>query len=362
MAEVVEREWGDGLITSWNAADWIGLPARIGAKIGTLLGAGAGEVVVADSTSVNLFKVLAAALDLRPGQADIVIEADDFPTDAYIAQGITAFRSRGQVRVVPAGTAVDAIDADTAVVLLSHVNYRTGALHDLAGVTAAVHDRGCLVCWDLSHSVGVVPTDLVGCGVDFAVGCGYKFLNGGPGAPAFVFVSERHSDVRQPLSGWMGHAEPFAFSPTYAPADGIGRFACGTPPILSLAALECGVDVALQVGVDAVRVKSLALTDLLIDLVDARCAAHPLTVITPRDPARRGSQVSLRHDHAYEVCQALIARGVIGDFRAPDILRLGVAPLYIRYVDVFDAVAALTEVLDTRAWDDPPLRRRNTVT
>ena len=363
LTEVIEREWGQGLIGSWNGADWIGAPVRVGERIGRLVGAAPDQVVVADSTSVNLFKVLAAALALRPERVDIVIEAEDFPTDAYIAQGVTAFRGRGQVRMAPPGQAVEAIDTATAVVLLSHVNYRTGALHDLAGLTAAIHARGGLVCWDLSHSVGVVPIDLDGAGADFAVGCGYKFLNGGPGAPAFVYVAQRHLDVvAQPLSGWLGHAEPFAFSSVYVPVDGIGRFACGTPPILSLTALERGIDLALRVDMDAVRAKSLALTDLLIELVNARCGAHPLTVITPRERERRGSQVSLCHEHAYEVCQALISRGVIGDFRAPDILRLGVAPLYLRYVDMWHAVATLAEVLDTREWDDPRFRVRMTVT
>ena len=363
LSEVIEQEWGQGLIGSWNTAGWIGLPARVGEKIGRIVGAGPDQVVVADSTSVNLFKVLAAALALRSGRIDIVIEADDFPTDAYIAHGVTSCRGRGEVRVAPTGAVVDAIDGHTAVVLLSHVNYRTGSLYELADVTAAIHDRGSLVCWDVSHSVGVVPIELDRSGADFAVGCGYKFLNGGPGAPAFVYVARRHLDVvTQPLSGWLGHADPFAFSSVYAAADGIGRFGCGTPPILSLAALECGVDVTLQVDMNAVRAKSLALTELLLGLVDARCAGHPIAVVSPREGERRGSQVSLRHEHAHEVCRALIARGVIGDFRAPDILRLGIAPLYVRSIDIWDAVTALAEVLDTREWDDPYFRARMAVT
>ena len=364
LIEVVEDEWGNGLIRSWNSAGWIELSQRIGDKIAHLIGAQPGEVIVADSTSINLFKALAGGLALRPDRRVIVSERENFPTDLYMAQGLNALLgSRHELRLAEADAIAEAIAGDTAVVLLTHVNYRTGRMHDLAGLTRCAHERGALVIWDLAHSTGAVPVDLNGAGADFAIGCGYKYLNGGPGAPAFIFVARRHqTSFRQPLSGWMGHAQPFAFECGYRPAEGIVRALCGTPPIVSLAALECGVDIALEAPMPIVRAKSLALTDLFIALVEQRCAGHGLRLVTPREHDRQGSQVCFAHCDAFPIAQALIARGVIGDFRPPDILRFGFAPLYLRYADVWDAAHVLAEVLDTRAWDQPEFRRSAKVT
>jgi len=362
LAEVAEREWGQGLITSWNRAGWIDLPARVGEKIARLIGAGPGQVVVADSTSVNLFKVLAGALAQAPGRRVIVSEPENFPTDLYIMQGLIELLGGGpSLRLVPPGEIPAALDADTAVLALTHVNYRSGAMHDMAALTRLAHARGALAVWDLSHSAGAMPLDVAGADVDFAVGCGYKYLNGGPGAPAFAYAAARHhASLRQPLSGWLGHAAPFAFEPAYRPAPGIARLICGTPPVLSLAALEVGVDIALGCDLAEVRRKSMRLTDLFVELVESRCPA--LDLLSPRDGHVRGSQVSFRHPHGYAIMQALIARGVIGDFRAPDILRFGLAPLYLRYADVWDAVAILAEVLDSGAWDRPEFHARQAVT
>jgi kynureninase len=320
--------------------------------------------VVADSTSVNVFKALAAALGLAPGRRIILSERENFPTDLYMAQGLIALLGKGhELRLVDGAAIEAAIDAETAVVMLTHVNYRSGAMHDLAAVTAAAHRAGALMLWDLAHSAGAVPVDLTGAGADFAVGCGYKYLNGGPGAPAFVWVAPRHQErFVQPLSGWLGHAEPFAFDPEYRPASGIGRYVCGTPPVLSMVALEAGADLLLQADPAALREKSTRLTESFIAAVEQQAAGLGLTLITPREPARRGSQVSFRHEAGYPVMQALIARGVIGDFRAPDILRFGFAPLYTRFVDAWDAAAALADVLRTRAWDRPEFHRRAAVT
>jgi kynureninase len=367
--EVLAEEWGAGLIRSWNAAGWFEMPARLGDKLARLVGAGPGDVVVTDTTSLNIFKALAAALRIQqaaaPGRRVIVSERDNFPTDLYMVQGMIDFLQQGyELRLTDTDHPLeDALKDDVAVVSLSHVNYRTGAMHDMASVTALAHRRGALTLWDLAHSAGAVPVDLTGAEADFAVGCTYKYLNGGPGAPAFIWVSPRHQDrFWQPLSGWWGHDKPFAMSADYQPAQGIRRFLCGTQPIVSLALVECGLDVALKADMADVRRKSLALTDLFIRLVEERCAAHPLTLVTPRDHARRGSHVSFRHPQGYAVMQALIARGVIGDYREPEVLRFGVTPLYLGYADIWDAVETLRDILDTRAWDQPEHFRRATVT
>lgn len=364
IAEVVAAEWGGDLIRSWNKHGWIDLPRRVGDKIARLIGAGPGEVVVADSTSINLFKVLTAALRLNPQRRVILSERENFPTDLYIAQGLAGLLGQGhEVRLVTGRDVIAAIDDDTAVVMLTQVNYRTGAMHDLARVTRAAQAKGALMLWDLAHSAGAVPVDLRAADADFAVGCGYKYLNGGPGAPAFVWVAPRHqARFVQPLSGWLGHDAPFAFETAYRPAAGIGRYICGTPPVLSLAALEAGVDQLLSVDIVALRRKSMALTELFIRAIEQECAGLDLDLVSPRDPARRGSQVSFTHAQGYPVMQALIAGGVIGDFRAPDILRFGFAPLYLRFVDAWDAAVALGEILETRAWDRPEFHRRTTVT
>ena len=364
LARVTADQWGAHLVRGWTEDGWITLPERVGDKVARLIGAKPGEVAIADSTSVNLFKLLAAACGLRPGRTTILSQADNFPTDLYIAQGLAGLSGERLVlRTAPADTIADAIDEDTAVVMLSHVDYRTGALLDMAALTAAAHAKGALALWDVAHSAGALPVELNGAEADFAVGSGYKYLNGGPGAPAFLFVAERHQEAaRSPLTGWMGHAAPFEFSPDYRPAGGITRFLCGTPVVLAIAGLEAGVDLALTADPAALRQKSQALGDLFIDRVDALCDDGDLAVASPRSAAARGSQVCLTHPNGYPVVQALIDRGVIGDFRAPDIMRFGFAPLYLRYADIADAARILAEVLATGAWDQPKYHQRAAVT
>jgi kynureninase len=347
-SRVVTAEWGRDLITSWNTHDWIDLPRRVGEKIAPLIGAGPGTVIAADSTSINLFKLLAVALEKRPGRKVILTEADNFPTDMYIADGFASLT----VRELRSGDLTQVGD-DVAVVLVTEVNYRTGARHDMRALTARAHAAGALIIWDLCHSAGAFPVDLAAADADFAVGCGYKYLNGGPGAPAFAYVGPRHlTGLRQPLSGWLGHAAPFEFAAEYRPAEGIDTLRVGTPPILSMSAMDAAVDVFGDVDLSAVKAKADALFELFASQLP------DLEVLTPRDPAKRGSQISLRHPEAYAVMQALIARGVIGDFRQPDIMRFGFAPLYLRYVDVFRAAEILGEVLASDAWDRPELKRR----
>ncbi len=363
LEEVMDRQWSEGLIGSWNDHGWIHLPRTVGAKIAPLIGAAEHEVVVADSTSVNLFKTLAAALDLRPGRSVIVMDDGQFPTDQYIGQGLAALRPEVRFSRVPAGELAASLDDQVAVLCLSHVDYRTGELHDMARWSGAAHAAGALVLWDLSHSAGALEVDLRGCGADLAVGCGYKFLNGGPGAPAYLFVAEAlQNRARSPLSGWLGHRRPFDFAAEYVPAKGIDRFQCGTPPILSLAALDAGLSVFEGVDLARVRQKSLALADRLLDLVAPRLESWQMEVASPRRGERRGSQVSLRHRHGYAIVQALIDRGVIGDFRRPDILRFGLTPLYQRFVDVWKLVEHLDEVMSTRAYEDPRFQREKAVT
>src|SRR5471032_3236257 len=369
--DVIAREWGRDLIRSWNTAGWFDLPKRLGDRLAPLIGADAAEVVVTDTTSVNLFKALAAALQMQAGEPAtaarrvIVTERSNFPTDIYMAQGLSGWLARGySVRLIDSvAELADAIDADTAVVLLTHVNYRTGYQHDMAAASALAHARGALIVWDLAHSAGAVPVALNADGADLAVGCTYKYLNGGPGSPAFIWVPKRLQNVfSQPLSGWWGHKKPFEMSPEYRPDDGIGRFLCGTQPIVSMSMIECGLDVFGQTDMAALRRKSLALSDLFIELVETRCSDFPLQLVTPRAHAERGSQASFEHPHGYEVMQALIARNVIGDYREPRILRFGFTPLYTRYVDVWDAVETLRDVLATEAWRAPEFAERGAVT
>ena len=357
--DVVNREWGHDLIASWNSNAWFDLPTVLGDKVGRLIGARSGEVVVSDSTSVNIFKALAASIALQardhPDRRVIVVEKDSFPTDGYIAEGLTKLASRGyRLRVVAGPEALaEALDVDVVSVLLSHVDYRTGAMYDLDGTTRTIHDSGALAVWDLAHSAGAVPVDLNAAGADFAVGCTYKYLNGGPGAPAFIWVPQRHqAHAEQPLSGWWGHVRPFAMEPTYAPAAGIRRYLCGTQPVVSLALVEAGLDIALKADMAAVRRKSLALSDLFIHLVETRLGDHPLVLATPGEHARRGSHVSFTHPQAYQVIQALISRGVVGDYREPSLLRFGLTPLYLGYADVWDTVDAMQDVLDNELWRD----------
>ena len=363
VAEAVTLQWGDGLIRSWNRHDWIGAAKRVGGRIAPLIGAEPGEVIVADSTSVNLYKLIVAALKARPGRHTILSEPGNFPTDLYVADGAAWSVGDAQVRTLPVAEIVAAIDDDTAIVMLTHVHYKSGAMLDMAAITAAAQAKGALVLWDLSHSVGAVPVDLNGCNADLAVGCGYKYLNGGPGAPAFLYVAERHhAALRSPLSGWMGHAAPFDFEDGYAPANDIGRFQCGTPPILALAALEEGVALFDEVAFDTLVAKSRQLSDAYIALVEARCGDQGFTLVSPCDAVRRGSHVSFAHPQAYAICQVLIDRGVIGDFRAPDVLRMGFTPLYTGFADVWRAVEILRDVMVTGAWDAPAYHARNAVT
>ena len=377
VQQVMTEEWGRDLIQSWNKAGWIDQPQRVGNKIARLIGAASGEVVAADSTSLNLYKVLSVALAFvkadSPHRKLIVSERDNFPTDLYIAESLA--RQHGfELCLVTADEIPAQFDESLAVLMLTHVNYRSGRMHDMATINVAAHAAGALVVWDLCHSVGAVPINLKGDGAqgdagDFAVGCGYKYLNGGPGSPAFAWLHPKHA-VRmdaeqrwQPLSGWMGHAAPFEFTPDYRPASGIARFVCGTPSAIALSALECGVDTLLAAephgGMAALREKSLRLTELFIRLIEQRCAGQGLELQTPRDPALRGSQVSLlRNEGAYAIVQALIARGVVGDFRAPGILRFGFTPLYLRFVDVWGAVEHLVQVLQGGEWKQDRFNQR----
>lgn len=360
IEQVLREEWGDGLIRSWNSADWITLPQRVGARIAPLVGAQPHEVIVADSVSVNLFKLISAALKLRPGRKAILSEPGNFPTDLYMIEGLAGL-GLAQRRLADRGAIAEALDEDVALLLLTHAHYKSGALFDMAALTEAAHRSGALVLWDLSHSCGAMPVQLGACGADFAVGCGYKYLNGGPGAPAFAYVAERHhAGLDQPLSGWMGHAAPFAFADDYAPAPGVDRLLCGTPSIIALSALEVGVGIAAEIGVDRLYAKSQALGTFLLECLDA--AGAELALASPIEPHQRGSQLSFRHPEAYALCQALIARGVIGDFRAPDILRLGFAPAYLRFEDMALAARELADILATGAWDTPGFRQRAAVT
>ena len=391
VAQAITEEWGDGLIRSWNTAGWFSLPRRLGDKIARLVGAGAGEVVATDSTSINLYKVLSVALRIAaqtdPKRKVVVSERSNFPTDLYIAESLC--KQHGYTLELAGHHQIAAaLNGGVAVLMLTHVNYRTGAMHDMAGLTALAHRTGSLAIWDLAHSAGAVPVDLHAADADFAIGCGYKYLNGGPGAPAFVWVHPRLTDrFEQPLAGWWSHAAPFEFVPGYRPAAGIDRYLCGTQPILGMAALECGLDTLLAAeplgGMAALRRKSLALTDLFIALVEERCNGHGLSLATPREHDRRGSQVCFTRvdparpggrSGAYAIVQALIGRGVIGDYRAgdpstssgdagaQDILRFGLTPLYTGFEDVWQAVEQLRQVLESNEWQRPEFNQKHPVT
>jgi kynureninase len=373
VARVVDEEWGTGLIRSWNAlpeggGDWMTLPGRVAARIAPLVGARAGDVHVGDSTSVSLFKTIVAAARLRPGRRVIVAEPTTFPTDGYVAAGVADLLGL-ELRWCDPADPLAAVDDDVALLTLTHVDFRSGAMYDLPGITAGAQARGALVQWDLCHSAGAVPVDLAAADADFAVGCTYKYLNGGPGSPAFTWVNPRlQGEAQQPITGWMGHAEPFAMSRDYRPAPGIGRWASGTHQVLALSALDTALEAFDGVTMEQVREVSLSLTDLFIRLLDERCADRwpEIEVVTPREHARRGSQVSFRHPHAYGLVQALIARGVVGDFRddgsSPGIARFGFTPLYVRHVDVYDAVDHVAQVLEREEHLDPAYATRNAVT
>lgn len=364
IAQVVEAQWGEGLIRSWNPYDfgpgWFDAAGRVGGKIAPLIGAAPHEVIACDSTSVNLFKLIAAALAMRPGRKVVLSEPGNFPTDLYMIAGLEA-QGLATRRLATRDRLVEALDEDVALLLLTHVHYKTGAMHDIVALTRAAHERGTLVLWDLSHSTGAVPVDLCGAQADFAVGCGYKFLCGGPGAPAFAFVAERHHGaLAQPLTGWFGHAAPFAFCDDYTAAPGIGQLQCGTPPILGLAALEVGVDLIAEIGVARLYGKSQALSKFFLESLMAHDVS--LELVSPARSSARGSQLSFRHPDAYAICQALIARGVIGDFRAPDVLRLGFAPAYLSFTDIAAAARHVAEVLVKGEWQRPEFAARAAVT
>ena len=360
VARAVEREWGEGLIGSWNAAGWFDMATRIGGKIAPLVGAAPHEVIACDSTSINLFKLIAAALQMRPGRTVILSEPGNFPTDLYMIAGLEV-QGLATRRLARREELTAALDNDVALLLLTHVHYKTGALHDMAALTRAAHAAGALVLWDLSHSTGALPVDLTGAKADLAVGCGYKYLCGGPGAPAFAFVAERHhADLAQPLTGWFGHAAPFAFSDDYTPAPGITRLQCGTPPVLGLTALEVGVDLIAEIGVARLYAKSRTLSEFFLACLEE--LGVTLELVSPARSDERGSQLSFRHDHAYAICQALIARGVIGDFRAPDVLRLGFAPAYLSFADMAAAARHFAAVLESGEWQQPVFHQRAAVT
>ena len=362
LVDVVDAQWGRDLISSWNTHDWIGLPARVGARIARLVGAPEDTVIVGDSTTVQIFKLLIAATRLRPTRRVLVTDPGNFPTDSYIVASVARLTGL-ELRSCDPADIVGSLDDDVAAVELSHVDYRTGRMYDAAEITAAIHEVGAVVLWDLCHSAGAVPVDLDGWDADLAVGCGYKYLNGGPGAPAFVYVHRRwHDALDQPIAGWMGHAAPFALERDYRPASGVARMLAGTPPILSMSALDAALDAFEGVSMTDIRAKSAALTDYFIALAEERLSMYGVTVDVPRPHDQRGSQVCLRHAGAYGLVQALIARGVVGDFRDPDFARFGFTPLYLRYIDVWDAVDRMADVLSSRAWDAPEFAVRAAVT
>ncbi len=362
--DVIAREWGGDLIRSWNKADWIGLPARVGRRIAPLIGAGEDEAIAADSTSVNLFKLAAAALKHQAPRRVILTECENFPTDLYVLQGLGGLLgSAVELRTVSRNGLIHALTEDVALVALTHTDYKTGEIHDMAAINTAAHKIGALTLWDLSHSAGAMELALNRDGADLAIGCGYKYLNGGPGAPAYLFVARRLQDkLVQPLSGWMGHAAPFDFSDRYRPANGTLRFLSGTPVVLGMAALEEGLKTFDGISMREVEAKAGALGGLFLCLTEEQCGDAGFVIACPRDSAKRGSQVCLRHSEGYPIMQALITEGVIGDFRAPDTLRFGFAPLYTRYVDVFDAVAKLSEIIRHERWREDRFRIRAAVT
>lgn len=364
LASVVEREWRTDLIKSWNDADWINLPTRVGAKIAPLIGAKPHEVVMADSTSINLFKVAAAACKMNTGRSQILSEPGNFPTDLYMMQGLTDFLG-GEYKLdtIKREDIAEAITEETAVVLLTQVHYVSADMLDMAAITKAAHDKGALIIWDLSHSAGAVPVELNNTGADFAVGCGYKYLNGGPGAPAFLYVAERHlKTVKQPLSGWFGHKAPFDFVDEFTPANNIKRMLVGTTSVLAASALDSALDAFDGIDMAEVREKSIALTDLFIRLAEERLTDYGISLATTKDHSKRGSHVSLTHENGYAVMQALIEQSVIGDFRAPNFLRFGFTPLYLGYEDIYRAAMTMEDILKSEIWRAPRFSEKGAVT
>ncbi|MEQ1951074.1 kynureninase [Mesorhizobium sp. CN2-181] len=362
VAKMLADEWGGQLIKGWNSAGWYVQPRKIGDRVGKLIGAPQGTVVMGDTLSIKVFQALASALELNPTRKVVLSDSGNFPSDLYMAQGLIGSLGQGYVlKVVEPEDVEAAIDDSIAVLMLTEVDYRTGRLHDMKALTEKAHATGVLTIWDLAHSAGALPVDLTAAQADFAVGCTYKYLNGGPGAPAFIYVAPRHAEaVRPALSGWMGHAAPFAFDLDYAPAPGIERMRCGTPPVIALTALDAALDAWDGVSMQDVRKKSIELIDLFIAEVEARCP--DLVLASPRDGAKRGSQVSFRHPQGYAIMQALIARGVIGDFRAPDAIRFGVTPLYLGREEAVRAAEILEDIMTARLWDRPEYLRKAAVT
>jgi kynureninase len=363
--EVVEQQWGGDLIKSWNTHNWIDMPVTVGEKIAKLIGAAPGQTLCCDSISVNLFKLLSAALLLQRGRPVVLSTRNNFPTDLYMVQGMESFlgRDRCQLQLCGYEEMESALNEQVAVLLLSHVDFRSGQIFDMRRITEAAHAKGILVIWDLAHSAGVIPIELDACKVDFAVGCGYKYLNGGPGAPAFLYVAQRHlADVCQPLCGWMGHKAPFDFSQHYKPAEGVSRFLSGTPPVISMSVLDAALDVFEGITLAQIRNKSLALSSFFIRLIEQSESLGELSLISPREPALRGSHLAYQHSAAYAVCQALIARGVVADFRAPDILRLGFSPLYLRFVDIWHSVRVMETVFSSGIWREAAYSEKSRVT
>ena len=362
VAQTVTDEWGEMLITGWNRAGWMQQPRALGDRIGRLIGAASGHVVLGDTLSIKVYQALAAALDLVPDRKVILTDSGNFPSDIYMAEGLIKALDRGlQLRIVAPEDVAAAITDEVAVVMLTQVDYRTGRLHDMAALTKQAHDVGAITVWDLAHTAGALPVDLEGCNADFAVGCTYKYLNGGPGAPAFIYIAPRHIDSCQPaLSGWLGHKSPFAFDLDYRPGSGIERMRVGTPPVLQMAALSAALDIWDQVDMTAVRAASIALSEQFIAGVEAACPM--LTLASPRDPMQRGSQVSFQFEHGYAAMQACIAQGLIGDFRAPDIMRFGITPLFIDSQDIDRAVEIVADVMQRQLWDTPAFQTRAAVT
>ncbi len=358
----VQDEWGEMLVTGWNKAGWMAQPGLLGDRIGRLIGAEPGHVVLGDTLSIKVYQALAAALEMRPERRVILSDSGNFPSDLYMAEGLITALGRGdELRVVAPDEVTDAITDEVAVTLLTEVDYRTGRLHDMGEITRRAQDAGAVTIWDLAHSAGALPVDLAGCGADFAVGCTYKYLNGGPGAPAFIYVAPRHATrASSALSGWLGHAAPFAFEAGYRPGKGIERMRVGTPPVLAMAALEAALDIWDDIDLGDIRRHSIALSEMFIAEVEALCPM--LTLASPRDPSARGSQASFQFEHGYAAMQALIAQGVIGDFRAPDLMRFGFAPLYIGADDVKEAARRLAHVMQNRLWDDSVYQARAAVT
>ena len=352
VASIIRDEWGEKLVGGWNSAGWYSSPARVGAKIAQLIGAHANEVTVTDSTSVNLFKSIISAMGINTQRKVCLTDREIFPTDLYIMQGIEELLGeRFTLKAVQRNCIADEIDADTALLVLSHVDYRTGDVFDMQGITRRIHEAGGLVLWDLCHSAGVLDVGLNEAKADFAVGCGYKFLNGGPGAPSFVYVAKRHQEIiRQPLSGWMGHANPFEFDQTYTGAAGIRKMLCGTPSVIAMGCFEAALDELLPVSMVAIRDKSSKLTRLFIELMKERCADFGFTLISSENDEIRGSQISYTHQQGYAIMQALIVSNVIGDFRAPDCVRFGVGPLYLSYMDIWRAIDTLKIIMEKQAW------------